>query len=274
MKGRHRKSRYQVISFFQELILFFISSFLYFPSHIRRIILCFVYSDDHQPTVVYPSLKEEDLSSSCIIDFDHFPLSKPCENDVCIQIPPEIDHPYSHVDYKVDFPLANSVISCNQPIVPGDHPTNVQSRIREKNFKPLKLPSTLHPYPPKFLEYLPLFIGEDHIIAEKHLRSFQNFIDNLEIMHEDVVMRLFSKSLVGDVALWFKNLEVGSIGSWDELYGAFSRYWGGNKSFDQYLTEFYALRREKDEVLATFNKRFYSFICSMPLGSDLLKLLP
>jgi hypothetical protein len=44
-------------------------------------------------------------------------------------------------------------------------------------------------------------------------------------MHEDVVMRLFSKYLVGDVALWFKNIEVGSIGSWDELFGAFSRYW-------------------------------------------------
>jgi hypothetical protein len=166
---------------------------------------------------------------------------------------------------KLIYLLSNSVISCNQPVVPGAHPTNVQSRIREKNFKPLKLPSTLHPYPPKFLEYLPLFIGEDHITAEKHLRDFQNFIDNLEIMHEDVVMRLFSKSLVGDVALWFKNLEVGSIGSWVELYGAFSRYWGENKSFDQYLTEFYALRREKDEVLTTFNMRFYSFICSMPL---------
>jgi hypothetical protein len=84
-------------------------------------------------------------------------------------------------------------------------------------------------------------------------------------MHEDVVMRLFSKYLVGDVALWFKNMEVGSIGLWVELYSAFSRYWGENKSFDQYLTEFCALRREKDEVLATFNMRFYSFICSMPI---------
>jgi hypothetical protein len=59
-------------------------------------------------------------------------------------------------------------------------------------FKPLKLPSTLHPYPPKFLEYLPLFVGEDHIIAEKNLGDFKNVIDNLEIMHEDVVMRLFA----------------------------------------------------------------------------------
>jgi hypothetical protein len=136
MKGRHRKSRYQVISFFQELILFFINSFLYFPSHIRRIILCFVYSDDHQPTVVYPSLKEEDLSSSCIIDFDHFPLSKPCENDVCIQISPEIDHPYSHVDYKVDLPPANSVISCNQPVVLVLNPLMFSLELERKILNP------------------------------------------------------------------------------------------------------------------------------------------
>jgi hypothetical protein len=117
-----------------------------------------------------------------------------------------------------------SVETCNQSVEPHFHPTNVQSRIREKICKPLKLSSTLHLYPPNFLEYLPLFVGEDHITTKKHLRDFQNFIDNLEIMHEDVVMRLFSKYLVGDTAFWFKNMEVGSIGSWVELYSTFSRY--------------------------------------------------
>ena len=48
-------------------------------------------------------------------------------------------------------------------------------------------------------------------------------IDNFEMVHEDVVLRLFSKSLVGDAALWFKNLEYGSIGSWSDLYNTFSR---------------------------------------------------
>jgi hypothetical protein len=94
----------------------------------------------------------------------------------------------------------------------------------KKMFKTLKLPSTLHPYPPKFLEYIPLFVGEYHIVDENHFGAFHNFIDNLEIMHEDVFMRLFTKYLVGHVALWFKNLEVASIGSWAELFGAFSRY--------------------------------------------------
>ena len=74
-------------------------------------------------------------------------------------------------------------------------------------FRPLRLPSLLHPYPSHFVEYLPHFTGKDLITAEKHLESFHNFIDIFEIMHEDVVMRLFSKSFAGDVGLWFRNLK-------------------------------------------------------------------
>jgi hypothetical protein len=98
------------------------------------------------------------------------------------------------------------------------------------------------------------------------LGAFENFVDNFEIVHEDVTMRLFSKSLFGDVALWFKGLRVDSIGSWIELYDAFSKYWGENKSFDQYLADFHALRRKEDESLAIFNMRFYSFFIIHAIG--------
>jgi hypothetical protein len=73
MEGRHRNSKYQDISFLQEIIFFFISSFLSFPSYIRRIILLFVHSDDDNPTTVYPSLKEEGLHSSYTVDVDPSP---------------------------------------------------------------------------------------------------------------------------------------------------------------------------------------------------------
>ena len=132
-------------------------------------------------------------------------------------------------------------------------------------FKPLRLPSHLHPYPLNFFEYLPHFSGEGHIIAERHLGAFENFVDQFEIVHEDVTMRLFSKSLFGDAALWFKSLGADSIGSWIELYNAFLRYWGENKSFDQHLNEFCTLRREEDEALVIFNRRLHSFYHSMPL---------
>ena len=130
-------------------------------------------------------------------------------------------------------------------------------------FTSLRLPSHLHPYHLNFVEYLPWFIGEGHVTNEKHLRSFENFFDQFEIVYEDITMRLFSKSLFWDVALWFKGLRADSVSSWTELYCAFSNYWGENKSFDQYLTDFHVLRRKEDESLAIFNMRFYSFYHSM-----------
>jgi hypothetical protein len=239
MKIRKGKTRYQLISLLYELLFFFISSFLSFPLHIKRIILFFVYSDDHQHSFVYPSLEEEGLHSACVVDVDHVSSSQPIEKDeVHISIPPEIDQPYSHGNHEVDLPSKVFVIPCNHLVKPRFQPTVVQTRIREKMFKPLRLPSHLHPYPLNFFEYLPHFSGEDHITAEKHLGAFENFVDQFEIVHEDVTMRLFSKSLFGNVALWFKGLGVDSISSWTELYYAFSKYWGENKSFDQYLLIF------------------------------------
>ena len=94
----------------------------------------------------------------------------------------------------------------------------------------MKLTYYLNSYPLDFFEYLPWFTGDDHVTAEKHLGAFENFVDNFEILHEYVVMRLFSKSLARDDAFWFRNLEAHSICSWTEFYNSFSRYRGENKS--------------------------------------------
>ena len=83
--------------------------------------------------------------------------------------------------------------------------------------KPLRLPYHLHPYPLYFLEYLPWFSGENHVTVERQLEAFEKFVDQFELVHDDITMRLFSQSLFGDVAVWFKYLGDGSIGSWTEI---------------------------------------------------------
>ena len=85
-------------------------------------------------------------------------------------------------------------------------------------------------------------------------------------------MRMFSKSLVGDTTLWFKNLEPGSIGLCAYLHNNFSRSSGENRSFDQYLTDFFTLKRGKEEALVVFNKRFNSVYHSMPLEIRPIKI--
>jgi hypothetical protein len=97
------------------------------------------------------------------------------------------------------------------------------------------------------------------------MEAFENFIDQFEIVHEDVTMKLFSKSLLGYDVVWFKGLGDDSIGSWIELCNTFLKGWGKNKSFDQYLHEFTTLRRVKKEVLCAFNRRFHILYCRMPL---------
>jgi hypothetical protein len=256
-----KMTRYQFMSLLHELLLLFISSFLLFPSRIKRIILCFVYSADHQSSFIYPSLEEEDLPSAFVVDVDLIPSPQPIHKDeLCIEIPHEIDRPS-----QVSSPSVVTVEPCHQLVKPLIQPTSFQTRIRDKMFKPLRLPYHLHPYPLDFFEYFPRFSGEDHVTAERHVEAFENFIDQFEIVHEDVTMRLFSKSLLGDVVVWFKGLGADSIGSWIELCDTFLKCWGENKSFDQYLHEFTTLRRGKNEVLSVFNRRFYNLYYSLPL---------
>jgi hypothetical protein len=270
MKGM---TRYHLMSFLHELLLFFISSFLFFPSHIKRIIFFFVYSVDHQPSFIYPSLEEADLLSACVVDVDIISSAQPTHKDeLHIETPPELNHPCSPGEVETDpqppqissHPVV-TVEPCHQCVKPHIQPTSFQTRIRDKLFKPLKLPYHLHPYPLDFFKYFPHFSGEDHVTAERHVEAFENFIDQFEIVHEDVTMRLFSKSLLGDVVVWFKGLGADSIGSWVELYNDFLKWWGENKSLDQYWDDFNALRRGEEEALVVFNRRFYSVYHSMPV---------
>jgi hypothetical protein len=103
MKGRHKKFEYQVISFFQDLMLFFIRYFLCFPSHITRNILFFVYSDYHKISFIYPYLEEQGLHSSCVIDVHPNPSSETNEKDcVHILICLEPDHSCHLIDRKAN----------------------------------------------------------------------------------------------------------------------------------------------------------------------------
>ena len=272
MKKLKSKSRYQFISLLHELLLFFITSFILFPSRVKRIIFCFVYSENHHPSCIYSSLEEESLQP-CIVDVDSVALPQPIhKDDYCISLPSESDQPCDLESIEIvsdpvqiSAPLVIISVPCHEPVNSHDHPTAFQVKIRMKMFKPLKLPLLLHPYPDDCYEYLPWFSGENQTSAEEHVESFLDFVDRFQLVHEDVVMRYFSKSLIKDAATWFKGLRADSIGSWTEFSNAFLKYWGKYKSLDSYLADFYALKREQGEALSVFNRRFNSMYHDMPL---------
>jgi hypothetical protein len=85
MKRLNYKSRYQFISLLHELSFFFINSFMLFPSHVKRIIFCFVYSENDYPSCIYPYLDEEDLHNAYLVDVDSIPIPQPVyKYDHCI----------------------------------------------------------------------------------------------------------------------------------------------------------------------------------------------
>jgi hypothetical protein len=89
-------TRYRSMSFLHEVLFFFINSFLSFPSHIKRIILCFVYSDDNNPSFIHPSLEGEDMPSSCVVDVNTVSSPQPIhKSEIYITYPLKIDHPCS-----------------------------------------------------------------------------------------------------------------------------------------------------------------------------------
>ena len=95
------------------------------------IILCFVYSDDHQHSFVYPSLKEEDLHSACVVDVDHVFSPQHIQNvDVCIQVLLGSDQPCNHEDDETNLfcfhiwsPIIITTELCNQHVEAHFQPT-------------------------------------------------------------------------------------------------------------------------------------------------------
>ena len=74
-----------------------------------------------------------------------------------------------------------------------------------------------------YLKYLPKFTREEDITVEDHLASFYSYADNLNIVNEDVWMRVFVQSLDSEVRKWFRGLAPGSITRIEALNGAFLR---------------------------------------------------
>jgi hypothetical protein len=67
----------------------------------------------------------------------------------------------------------------------------------ETIFSPLVLPTQLHDLPQDYNLRIKLYDVEGNISAQNHIDWFNDFIDLEEVDFEDVMMRLFTQSLVG-----------------------------------------------------------------------------
>jgi hypothetical protein len=74
-----------------------------FPSHVKRTIFCFVYSENHHSSYIYPTLKEEILQPACIAELDSVASPLPVHKDkFCIPFPLEYDNPSDFVEVEIN----------------------------------------------------------------------------------------------------------------------------------------------------------------------------
>jgi hypothetical protein len=68
---------------------------------------------------------------------------------------------------------------------------------------------------------LPRFRGEEWEVPAEHLLDFHDYIHRLQIVHEDVQIKLFGFSLEGIARDWYRSLPIASINSLADFHAAF-----------------------------------------------------
>jgi len=117
---------------------------------------------------------------------------------------------------------------------PPEKLVNIYPWVFNRN-KALIFPSVLDDIPVNYLKSLPRFNPNDDVSAEQHIVYFQDYTDDLEIEHDDVIMRMFCHSLEGNCKEFFKTLSIGSISCWSDFHGVFLYQWVDKKSHHCYL---------------------------------------
>jgi hypothetical protein len=119
----------------------------------------------------------------------------------------------------------------------GATPPNLMDAIRASRYGPLVLPNNLHSLRENdYMKYLPSFDNEGETIVEEHLTTFYSFLENFQVDYDDVWMRLFFRSLDGELRTWFRNLRDNSITTITNIDATFLRNWGDKKDDLYYMT--------------------------------------
>jgi hypothetical protein len=76
-----------------------------------------------------------------------------------------------------------------------------------------------------YLKRLHRFARKFGVSAEDHLAEFSRVVDDFDVEHEDVVMRMFVSTLEGEARTWYKSLPDASIDGWDSFQEKFIERW-------------------------------------------------
>jgi hypothetical protein len=87
------------------------------------------------------------------------------------------------------------------------------------------IPRSPQKLPKDFKEWLPNFSGEDLTTPEDHLYFSLCNLKSYD-QHEDILMKLFAYTFVGNSKDWFDSISLGTIVDWDLFQQRFTKIFG------------------------------------------------
>jgi hypothetical protein len=100
----------------------------------------------------------------------------------------------------------------------------VDVRFAPFNFSSIPSFPNVVPIVDEWRYFLPRFKGEDEYCPAHHLIKFHQCMYQLDIHHEDVLMKMFMYPLDADVGQWYRTLLASSISSLREFHKCFHNY--------------------------------------------------
>jgi hypothetical protein len=113
-------------------------------------------------------------------------------------------------------------------------------------------------------KYMPKFVGNNAITVELHIKAFLEYLENIGVTEEDVVMRIFVQSLTLDARDWYKALAVNSIDGWITFHDRFMDKWSHKQVNAFLLKSFSLIKKDENKSMEEFNSRFMKAYYKIP----------
>ena len=92
---------------------------------------------------------------------------------------------------------------------------------------------------------------------------FSKLLDDFEVEHEDVAMRMFVSTLEGEARTWYESIPDVSIDGWDSFQDNFTKRWVNKLDNSSLINAFTHIKKNGDENVtdfkARFSKNYYKF---------------
>jgi hypothetical protein len=111
---------------------------------------------------------------------------------------------------------------------------------------------------------LPKFPGNNVTTVDDHLYAIGRDMENAEVEHEDVAMKLLASSLTEDAQRWFRGIPDNHIASYEDFSKLFKNRWTTKKDNGMLVAQFNQIKKKENETVSEFDNRFDRLYSQIP----------